>query len=613
VSAAAQSVPAGRASDRPGRPGHDWPVVVRGLTKRYGQVTAADGVDLAVAAGSIHGLVGPNGAGKTTVLGSILGLVAPDAGAVELGGRLAGFRDDPRFYPYLTGRDNLLLLGILDGLPRGDRERRAEELLERVGLAGVADRRVSGYSLGMRQRLGLAAALLREPDVLVLDEPTNGLDPAGTKELRSLLREITAAGGAVLLSSHDLAAVHEVCEAVTIMHDGRAVWSGTLSALERNAPPPFLHAETSDDVAALVVAADMGVRAEPDAAGGIRIAGSTEELDSAAVAFGREGIALRALVPGEPPLRVLFGELTVGDVVSPALAADATPLPAPWPNATPAAAPTSLLADVAAVMRVEAHKLTRQWHARLLFVVCIVAPFVFAGGVSLAGSLPSDTLYGRWLLAAAPAMPLFALAVTGSWAFPALSSVVGGDILASEDKLGTWATLLTRSRPATALIVGKLLVAVVCAMLAVALLALATVGAGIALGGSGPLPGLSGQRLSHGHAYALIAVCWAATLPGAVAWVTIAMALSAATRSAVIGILVPALAGVVLQLTLLIDGPPFVRMMFPSAALDAWHPLFEIPAGTGPLIAAMLVAVAWAVAGGTGLAVALHRRGSLAA
>ncbi len=362
-----------------------------------------------------------------------------------------------------------------------------------------------------------------------------------------------------------------------------------------------------------MVAADIGVRAERDAAGGVRIAGSTEDLDAAAVAFGREGIALRALVPGESPLRVLFAELTTADPVSPALAADATPLPAPRPDVAPIAPPASRAADVAAVMRVEVHKLARQWHARLLFVVCMVAPFVFAGGVSLAGSLPSDTLYGRWLLAAAPAMPLFALAVTGSWAFPALSSVVAGDILASEDRLGTWPTLLTRSRPAIALVVGKLLVAVACAMLAIALLAVATAGAGLALGGSGPLPGLSGQRLSDGHAYALIAACWAATLPGAVAWVTIALALSAATRSAVVGILVPALAGILLQLTLLVDGPPFVRTMFPSAALDAWHPLFEIPAATGPLIAAMLVAVAWAVTGGTALAVALSRRGSLAA
>jgi ABC-2 type transport system ATP-binding protein len=621
--------------------GDGWPVVTRGLTKRYDEITAADGVDLAVAAGSIHGLVGANGAGKSTVLGSILGLVAPDAGDVAiLGGAreraaaratggLAGFVDDPRFYPYLTGRQNLRLLGVLDGMSGSERARRVEELLGRVGLADSADRKVSGYSLGMRQRLGLASALLREPSVLVLDEPTNGLDPAGTRELWTLLSAITEAGGAVLLSSHDLAAVDEVCDAVTIMRSGRTVWTGPVTALHRNAPPPFLRAETADDEAAVAVAAKVGVPAERDPAGGMRVAAGPGELDAVTVALGRAGIGLRSLVPGESSLRALFGELTAGGSISEALAAEATPPPGLLGNADAlgvaadtvagtqagqAVAPTpSFVADVVAVFRVEARKLAGQWRVRLLALVCLVAPFIFAGGISLSGTLPSDTLYGRWLQAASPALPLVALAVTGSWAFPLLGSVVGGDILASEDKLGTWPTLLTRSRSAAALISGKCLMAVVCAVLAVALLAAATVGAGLALGGSGPLPGLSGQLLSPGHAYALVAACWAATLPGALAWVAIALALSAVTRSALIGIAAPALLGILLQLTLLFDAPPFVRVIFPSSALDAWHTLFESPASIAPLVAAMLVALAWAIIGASGLATVLRRRGSLAA
>jgi len=613
VSSTTQSAPAGRTSGRPGL-ADEWRVVVRGLTKAYGDVTAANGVDLAVAAGSIHGLVGPNGAGKSTVLGSVLRLVASDAGTVEVHGRLAGFKDDPRFYPYLSGRLNLRILGVLDGIPRSDLPRRIDELLTRVGLAEAADRRVAGYSLGMRQRLGLAAALLRSPSVLVLDEPTNGLDPTGTAELWALLREIADSGGAVLLSSHDLAAIHEVCDAVTVMHGGRAVWSGTLAALQRNTPPPFLHAETSDDEAALAVTARIGVLAEPDEAGGIRIAGGPAELDAVTAALGRDGIGLRALVPGESPLRVLFDDLTTGGrPVSPGLAAEATPLPPPDPSPTVAEPASGALGDLAAVVRVEAVKLAHRWHVRLLALVCVVAPFVFAAGLKLSGSLPMDTLYGRWLLSSAPAFPLFALAVTGSWAFPALSSVVGGDILASEDKHGTWPLVLTRSRPAYALVVGKLVVAVCCAVLAVLLLALSATGAGLLLGAGNPLPGLSGQHLTDGHAYAVVLAAWAATVPGALAWVTIALALSAFTRSSLVGILAPALAGIVLQLTLLIDGPPAMRMFSPSAALDAWHALVEIPSSARPLVATMLVALVWAVLGAVALAAALKRRRSLAA
>jgi ABC-2 type transport system ATP-binding protein len=598
---------------------------VRGLTKRYGAVPAADAVGLAVAAGSIHGLVGPNGAGKSTVLGSILGLVAPDAGEVTLlggtrahaaartRGGVGGFVDDPRFYPYLTAHQNLHVLGILDGLAVAERSRRTAEVLERVGLAASTDRKVAGYSLGMRQRLGLAAALLRKPSVLVLDEPTNGLDPAGTSELWSVLRAITEAGGAVLLSSHDLATVEAVCDAVTIMRDGCALWTGPVAALRRNAPPPFLHAETSDDAATIALATEIGVRADPVPAGGLRIAAGPRELDALTVALAHEGIGLRALVPGESSLRVLFGELTAGGPISEALAAEATPLPEERSPEAGGAAPSSFVRDVGAVLRVEAHKLVRQWPARLLLLACIVAPFVFAAGVSLSGSLPSDTLYGRWLQAAGPAFPLFALAVTGSWAFPALCSVVGGSILASEDMLGTWPTLLTRSRPAATLVAGKCLLAVLCAVLAVVLLAASAVAAGLALDGGGPLPGLSGQVLSTGHAYALVAASWGATLPAALAWVAIALALSAATRSALIGTAAPALLGILLQLTLLIDAPPFVRVIFPSSALDAWHSLFELPASAAPLVAAMLVALAWTVVGVTALASALYRRGSLAA
>src|ERR1700761_8057686 len=188
---------------------------VEALSKSFASTAAVRDVSLTVKAGSIHGLVGPNGSGKSTILRSVLGLVWPDAGQVEvLGGDraaaaaraeggLAGLVDDPRFYPYLSARANLALLARLDGGAEPD----LDALLARAGLADAAKQKVGGFSLGMRQRLGLAAALMRRPAVLLLDEPANGLDPTGADELWQVVRELASDGTAVLLSSHDLIAI----------------------------------------------------------------------------------------------------------------------------------------------------------------------------------------------------------------------------------------------------------------------------------------------------------------------------------------------------------------------------------------------------------------------
>jgi ABC-2 type transport system ATP-binding protein len=195
-----------------------------GLSKRFGERRAVSAIDLRVRRGEIHGLLGPNGAGKTTLLRMLLGLVEPDAGEVRLLGRgpgtapsptpngVAGFVDTPRFYPYLSGRRNLDLLARLDGPT--DRSR-VVEVLEQVGLRSDADAKVGGYSAGMRQRLGLAAALLRAPRLLLLDEPTSSLDPAGARDLREHVRRLAKDGVGVLLSSHDMGEVEERCSTLT--------------------------------------------------------------------------------------------------------------------------------------------------------------------------------------------------------------------------------------------------------------------------------------------------------------------------------------------------------------------------------------------------------------
>jgi len=204
-------------------------VEVSGLTKRYGDTLAVDGVDLTVLPGEVYGFLGPNGAGKTTTLRILTGLIAPTSGRVRvLGGwpgesgvlrRTGSMIESPAFYPYLSGLDNLRLLAEYAGVSR----QRIDEVLGLVDLADRATDRFSTYSLGMKQRLGVAAALLKDPELVILDEPTNGLDPAGMRDMRRLIRELGTGGRTVLLSSHLLGEVQQICDRVGIINAGRMV------------------------------------------------------------------------------------------------------------------------------------------------------------------------------------------------------------------------------------------------------------------------------------------------------------------------------------------------------------------------------------------------------
>jgi ABC-2 type transport system ATP-binding protein len=214
-------------------------IEVEGLVKRYRRLRGAStvavaGLDLVVPAGGVFGFLGPNGAGKTTTIRCLLGLVRPTAGRCHLlgadsqkeltgvAGRVGSMVETPAFFPGMSGRKNLALLGGLEGIGRD----RIREVLERVGLGDRADHRVKTYSLGMKQRLGVAAALLKDPEVLLLDEPANGLDPAGIKEIRELLRSLGAEGRTVFISSHILSEVRQMCDRVAILARGACVASG---------------------------------------------------------------------------------------------------------------------------------------------------------------------------------------------------------------------------------------------------------------------------------------------------------------------------------------------------------------------------------------------------
>jgi ABC-2 type transport system ATP-binding protein len=301
----------------------------RGITKYYGDVVALSGVDLDVEAGQVHGLVGPNGAGKTTLLGLLLGVATADAGSLEILGRpvsrslavsdgVAGFVDGPGLYPSLTARQNLTALASL----RSAQSARATDVdaaLGQAGLTDVADVRVRGFSLGMRQRLGLAAALLNRPRLLILDEPANGLDPAGKRYVHRVISGLADEGVAIVLSSHRMDDLASLCAEVTILSTGRVVFSGPVDKLAAESGELDYRVLTSDRVRARAIAAGTpGLRVLEAAGGGpstdaLLVNGSEHALDALVVGLVTAGIAVRELSPVVAPLEAAFLALTGGD------------------------------------------------------------------------------------------------------------------------------------------------------------------------------------------------------------------------------------------------------------------------------------------------------------
>lgn len=300
----------------------DLAVASHGLTKRFGSQVAVDAVDLAVPRGAVYGFLGPNGSGKTTTIRMLLGLISPTAGGHALLGeampdraggvlpRVGALVEGPGFHPYLSGRDNLRRLDAADRTAaRRTSEARIGAALDRVGLSAAAGKRYRTFSLGMKQRLAIAAALLMPRELLVLDEPTNGLDPQGTREVRALVGTLAAEGATVLLSTHLLAEVEQVCTHVGVMHRGRLVAQEPLAELRSDAAP---RARVLTDQPA-------------EAARVLRALGLTEIAETAAEASGRlgaaapekvvaalvhDGVAVRGFAVEAPSLEDVFVQLT---------------------------------------------------------------------------------------------------------------------------------------------------------------------------------------------------------------------------------------------------------------------------------------------------------------
>ena len=242
---------------------NDAVVATHGLTKRYPNgITAVDGLDLVVRRGEVYGFLGPNGAGKTTTLRMLLGLIRPTAGTATVAGGAPGTPDSltkvgaiveaPAFYPYMTGYDNLRLLAIYCGVP----VKRVDSALDAVELTPRARHKFSTYSMGMKQRLGIAAALIKEPEVLILDEPTNGLDPQGMADVRNLITELGKGDRTVLVSSHLLGEVEQMCTRIGVIRKGKLVAEGTIDEL-RGASTLMIRAQPADQAMA-VLSSELG-------------------------------------------------------------------------------------------------------------------------------------------------------------------------------------------------------------------------------------------------------------------------------------------------------------------------------------------------------------------
>jgi ABC-2 type transport system ATP-binding protein len=298
------------------------PVEARGLVKRYGAIVAVDHVDLTVDHGDVFGYLGPNGAGKTTSLRMLLGLIRPTGGSARLFGRdplvhgakaldgVAGFVEGPRFYPYLSGRRNLRLLADYD---EPVSRARIDEVLELVDLRDRAKDRVGGYSHGMRQRLGIAASLLRQPRLLLLDEPTTGLDPAGMRDMRELVRRLAGEGITIMLSSHLLYEVEELCNRVAIIRRGRIVYQGSLQDLLATAATGYRLRAVDPARARMVLLAQSGVTDVRIAGGELRFNAEERAAAALSIALGRAGIGVTALVPERASLEELFLGMTDGE------------------------------------------------------------------------------------------------------------------------------------------------------------------------------------------------------------------------------------------------------------------------------------------------------------
>jgi ABC-2 type transport system permease protein len=388
-----------------------------------------------------------------------------------------------------------------------------------------------------------------------------------------------------LLSSHDLTEVVELCDVVTVLHETRVVFSGSVDDLRRLAPDEVVALRTSDDARALTLAT-AGVEATR-AEDGLTVRGPLPARDGYVVALGEGGVAVREMRSASPSLESIFLSLT--GTRSPEGSRERTS-----ETRGGRGGGRWSLRGAHRVMRVERRKLLARPVAATVLAACVVAPFVFGLVMSTGGDTPDDTLFGRGIRRSGYALPLVVLGFAATFVFPALAAVVGGDIFSSEDRFGTWSTLLTRSRSLVEIFVGKLTVAFAFSCVAVAVLGASSVAAGLSFFGATPLVSLSGTRISPDRALALVALAWASAVPPTLAFTALAALLSIATRSSAAGVGLPVALGLAMQLASLVPAPEWLHRAWMTTAFTAWHGLLAEPRFTTPLATGALVSLLYA-------------------
>ncbi|MDT0463945.1 ABC transporter ATP-binding protein [Streptomyces gibsoniae] len=396
------------------------------LTKTYGTLTAPDRISIKAAEGEVYGLLGPNGAGKTTFLRMLFGLIRPDSGTLEVFGRswdehgvavlegVAGFIESPKFHPGLSGRRNLQLLAGFDGGAASDR---IDEVLDIVDLTERQRDKVGGYSFGIRQRLGVAASLVRDPRLLILDEPANGLDPAGIRDMRALVKRLASSGLTVLLSSHDMGEVEQICDDVTIMRTGTVAYHGSIAALREQAPAQAHRITTTDDAATeeLVRARPQGRphgrrSRRPRIARGHRRSdhrhprsrhlpartGPRQDAPGIAVLHAHRAHARRTHPRDRHPSDQRGAPMTTTTTGVPRT-----------PTTTASAAPgrTTRRPGTGTVLRWEIAKLVAQARSRYALLVCLIAPIAIVLVFNGQQQSPSGAIYGRQIHTSGYAAP----------------------------------------------------------------------------------------------------------------------------------------------------------------------------------------------------------------
>ena len=297
----------------------DMVIETDGLTKRFGNVTAVDNLSMEVRRGHVYGLLGPNGSGKTTTMGMLLGLLRPTSGTFRLFGsaerheeslrRVGAIVESPAFYPHMSGRQNLEYFRFISG--RGSPQD-VDDVLGRVGLAGRGDDKFRTYSLGMKQRLGIGYALLGDPEIVCLDEPTNGLDPEGMIQVRELIRSLGGGNRTVLLSSHLLHEVEQVCDSVTIISKGKLIAQGEVAQLVRSARGEQVRVKTTDDAKAreILSGLDWVVEVREANDGALSVSAPIERSGELTAAMSRAEVYVTEMAPVRTSLEEYFLDVT---------------------------------------------------------------------------------------------------------------------------------------------------------------------------------------------------------------------------------------------------------------------------------------------------------------